>query len=532
MSIDAQIAPSGRALVTVGKGTTIMVLSTVLLFLFSFIGRVAVARAFTVASWGDFSLGLALTGFLSIVAILGLHQAIARTLAFEQDPGVRRNIIRWGLLLTVSSAIISSATVYFLAGPLAQLFDAARSSQLTLVFQLFSVTVGFTLLSLFLAAIFQGFEDAGPNAVFNQVVNPGLFVLFVFLFLFLHLGFLGALLGYVLSNAIALLAFVWYTVRKLPQLLPRVGTVPMGFPSDLGKLSVALWGVTSLAFVTAYADTLILGVFWPAVTVGYYSSAMTLARLILVGSGALTFIYLPVASRLTRTQDFETIRTTYVTAARWTIAVTFPLFLIFAAVPSTSLGVVFGKNYEPGAVALSLLAWGAFISIMVGPVNACLAGMAYARTLLITSSVAALLNIAVSFALIPALGLIGAAIAWTFSRILFTAMGSRALWRSDRITPFRRTLTLPLVVSMAIGIPAFAILQLVHGPWWMIFPLFGIAAAIFPLAVLLTKTLDPGDLMVIRAIEKYLNIRLPALRNFFERFLVEEEHPLLPPVAK
>ncbi len=91
-----------------------MVVGTVFFFLLSFIGRVAVARHLSVEEFGDFNLGLALAGLVSLVALLGLHQAVARTLAENRDPAARRRVIRWAASITVVTALLSSALVFVL----------------------------------------------------------------------------------------------------------------------------------------------------------------------------------------------------------------------------------------------------------------------------------------------------------------------------------------------------------------------------------------------------------------------------------
>ena len=62
---------------------------------------------------------------------------------------------------------------------------------------MFSVTIGLTLLCTFIASIFQGFEDTVPNAWINQAVQPGAFLVFVYIFFYFHLQLTAALLAWV-----------------------------------------------------------------------------------------------------------------------------------------------------------------------------------------------------------------------------------------------------------------------------------------------------------------------------------------------
>ena len=454
-----------------------MVFGTMALLLLNFIGRVYTARHLSLEEFGDFNLGLALAGLLALVALVGLHQAMARTIAENPDPAVRRRIIRWAAGITAVTALASSALVYFFAGSIASLFSPGASAQLTVVFQLFSVTIGLTLLCTFLASIFQGFEDTVPNAWLNQAVQPAAFVVFVVIFFAFHLALEGALLAWVISNVVTFVGLIVYSLRRLPHHLPS-GRAAGELPSGLLSLSFALWGVTTLTYVTAYIDTLILGAFRPETQVGIYSAMMTLARLILVVSAAVTYIFLPVAARLKGLGDMDTLGKMFVTTTRWIMVFTLPILFLFVILPTDSITTVFGASYTPGAAALVLITVGALISVIFGPVNAALAGMGATRPLLISTGISAGANVALSFALIPTFGLMGAAVAWTVARILYPATAAGALYSAERIHPFHSSLLRPLAVSLAIGVPLFIAVLLVPHPAWLVFPLYFVGLAI------------------------------------------------------
>ncbi len=507
------------AIDSLGRGTIVMVFGTFALLLLNFIGRVYIARHLSVTQFGDFNLGLALTGLLALVALVGLHQAMARTIAENPDPALRRRIIRWAAAITGVTAFTSSALVFYFAGSIASFFDPAQSGPLTLVFQLFSVTVGLTLLCTFLASIFQGFEDTVPNAWLNQAVQPAAFVVFVFVFFYFHLDLESALLAWTASYGVTFVALLVYSIRRLPKHLPRGPLPHRDLPPGLLGLSFALWGVTTLTFVTAYVDTLILGVFWPELDVGIYSAVMTLARLILVVSAAVTYIFLPVAARLTGVGDTKTLGETFVTTTRWMMVFTVPIFLIFAILPTDSITTVFGPNYVGGAEALVLITVGALISILFGPVNAALAGAGATRPLLISTGISALSNIVLSLALIPKYGLMGAAIAWTVARVLYPATASLAFcWRVG-IQPFHRSLVYPLTLSLAVGIPLFVGILFVPHPYWIVFPLYFVGVALCIGAVLVTRSVEEGDFVACRAAERLVGRPLPWLRHLLERSL-------------
>jgi O-antigen/teichoic acid export membrane protein len=524
--VEAEASNHTSAIDSLGRGTSVMVLGTIALLLLNFIGRVYAARNLTVAQFGSFNLGLALAGLLALVALLGLHQAMARSIAENPDPAARRRIIRWTASITAVTSVSTSVAVYLFAAQIAQLFDPTQQIVLTEVFQFFSVTVGLTLLCTFIASIFQGFEDTVPNAWLNQAVQPASFTVFLVIFFSFHLQLKGALLAWVISNVVTFLALVIYSVRRLPKHI-TTGPSDAPLPQGLFSLSIALWGVTTLTFVTAYVDTLILGAFRPAEQVGIYSAMMLLARLILVVAAAVTYIFLPVAARLSGQRDMRTLNEMFVTTARWMMIFTVPIFFLFTILPHSSIVTVFGSSYTGGDTALELISAGAFVSVLFGPVNAALAGMGVTRPLLLATGISAVANAALSIALIPTYGLLGAAIAWTVARFLYPASAMTGLYETSGIHPFRRSLLVPLGLTLAIGVPLFYGISLVHHPAWLVFPLYFVGLGICIGAVLVTRSVERGDFVACRMAEQVLGRPLPWLRRVLERSLVQ--HGAEPP---
>ncbi|MGC2789536.1 MAG: oligosaccharide flippase family protein [Thermoplasmata archaeon] len=510
----------------VSQGSTVSLIGSVAQLLLTFLAYIIAVRELSVTEWGAYSLGVSVTSLLSLVGLLGLGSAMARSLAYEKDPAERRAIVRWGVGVSTVAAVALSSTVFFAAGPLADLF---HNPALVPVFQLMSVTVGFGIISTAVASIFQGFKDVVPNALINNAANAGLFALFLVLLIEFHVGLPGVVLAYVLAAGISLAILIVYALRRLPRHVEADVPAHPRPKNTLWQYTLAFWGANNLMFITAYADTLILGVFWPSTQVGYYSAAMTLARILLFGSFALAFIILPVMAGLIRDGDHDAIRKIYATSTRWVLVVTIPFFLLFAFAPQASMEFVWGHRYVPGAVALQILVGASFLSSVLGPVNPCLAGLGKAKVLVWTSLVSAVANVALSFLLIPSFGLIGAAVAWGVARALLPLLGLSVLWESYRISSFRRVLLAPLGVALAIGAPTVVLATTFDHSVWIVVPLFFFGAAVYVGAILATRTLTRDDLVLLGGVERILGRPLPQLRQFLNRFI--HENPTAPIVS-
>lgn len=503
-----------EALESVTKGTTFLIVGIVLFLALTFIGRVVAARALPVSQFGDFNLGVSFTTLLSILILLGLNQALARMLAWEHDPGEQRTLIRWAIGVSSVTSTAGSVAVFVFAPQISAFF---HNPSLVPVFELLSVSVGFGAITPVFASIFQGFHDVRPNALFNQIVNPLLFVVFVLLLLYLHLGLTAVVVAYVVADGVAFVGIVAYTIWRLPRLIPSTARGPPRPKPMLWILTVSLWGVASLGFLTGYVDTLILGVFRSATDVGYYSTSITTSRVILLAAQALSYVYLPTSARLSRLNAGDALRSTYLTSTRWMLLLTFPLFLLFVFAPHLTIAALFGRKYEPAALSLQFLAAAAFFSNVAGPVSASLGGLGMARAQLWTSSTAAAANVALSLSLIPVFGIVGATAAWAIARCTYPGLGLVALHRAQGITPFRRVMLVPLGLTLAIGAPVFVLVEYLQlSPWWIV-PLFCFGATVYLLAVILSRSFLPGDLAQITVVERFLRRPLPSVRRFVQR---------------
>lgn len=494
----------------IGRGTLLMVGSTLAFFALNLVARVVAARTLSLDAWGSFNLGVSFTAFLSVVILLGLNNAAARCLVMERNPSGQRAIVRWSLGVSAALSVAASVATYFLASPLAGLF---HQPSLGPVFELLAAAVGLGAITPMLAAVFQGFHDMLPNALFNQVLNPVVFLVGVVGLLLLGWGLEGALVAYLAGNVAAFAASVLYYLARIPRQLPPTVRRP-GRPTPvLWSSSVALWGVGSLAFVTAYADTLLLGAFRPPSAVGLYSTAMALARTLLLAGAALTFIFLPLATHLVREGELGLLRRYYTVASRWILAVSIPLFLLFVLLPSQSVVAIFGPKYLGSTGALQILSITAFASCIIGPSNACLAGLGRDRAQLVSTALSGGANVGLSLLLIPAYGVVGAAVAWGLARALYPAACLWVLHTDYAIHPFRPVFWRPLALTLAVTTPAFlAVRFLVHGSW-VVYPLFFAGLGAYLGSLLLTRSLVEDDLIFVRAAERIFGFRFARLRT-------------------
>ncbi len=499
-----------EGLSTVTRGTLFLLIATLCLIGLNFVSRVLVVRSISDADWNAFSFGLTLATLLSAFGTLGLPNAVARQIPYATSDAERRTIVRATLLIGCGAAIGASVLLYVFAPTIG---TALASPPITVALEFFPIALGSSIVATLIVSVFQGFEDVTPNAVFLQIVSPALYVAFLLVALVAPpkgISYTDALIAYASANAVTLGLVVAYMWRRLPRRLP----VGPRAPEALGRLlrfAAPLFVVSVMTSITGYGDTLVLGIYHES-EIGAYSNALTLARLIQVGISASSFIFLPVAAKFLRQDDARSIRVTYATVTKWMILVSLPLFALFFFLPGASLAFVYGPSYATVVLPLQIVVVGAFLTTMLGPSTTAQVAYGQTRLLAYNAVAAGVTDLALSFALVPAYGYVGAAVAWATANVAFFGMSLGELYYLSDLHPFQRDFLVPLVATaIPVGIALALVPYRLNG---VLLVLIGLGiAALFVLLVLATRSVDDGDRLLLEAIERIVGRPLPWLRR-------------------
>jgi O-antigen/teichoic acid export membrane protein len=500
-----------EGLSTITKGTLFLLVSTLALVGLTFVSRVLIVRNISPTDWSAYSWGLSLGAVLAALGSLGLPNAIARSLPYSRTDAERRSILRTTLWLGGLSSAAVTVVLFLFAVPIG---DSLGSVEIGVGLQYFSIAVGTSIFGGLIASVFQGYEDVTPNALFIQILNPALFVVFLVVASVLPssgLTYRAALLSYALANAVMLGMLVLYTLRYLPRRLPPGPLAPEAVSPYL-RFAAPLLVVTLMFSIVGSGDTLILGIYHPS-DVGSYTVSLTLARLLQIGVTAAAYIFLPVASKFLRQNELGPIATTYTTVTKWLILVSLPLFLLFFFLPSSSLNFVYGPAYSTTVLPLQIVVVGAFATTILGPAPTGQVAFGHANALAVNAVVAGLVDVVVAFALVPTYTYVGAAIAWSAANATYTALSAAQLAASSRVHPFHRHFVVPVVATaVPVGLLLWALHPTIPFGWKL--PVLGLGiAGLFVVLVVVTRSIDEGDRLLLEAVERLLGRPLPFVRR-------------------
>ena len=515
-----------ESLKKVAKGTVIAFVGMLIYMSLGFITRVIIARNTTQSEYGVFSIGFVLLYFFVITSCLGLQVGAPRYIAYFRGKG-ENNKVKCVIFSTVQLSVIASlfcfSLFFFSSDFLTALFHLQQSS----VLKIFALAVPFFVIIEILASIFMGFGRVHEKVYFRDVLMNILKVSFIAFVIILGYSFLEIIYAYLLSIVIGSIAFILYSIKKLPVGITNTdsgaNTDADHVTKDLLLFSLPLLVTYVLSTIFLQMDTLMLGYFKTAAIVGLYNAALPVSQLIPIFMTSLIFIYVPIASQLYSKNLMGEIRSNYAILTKWIFSATFPFFLIIFLFPEVVLNVFFGSAYVQASVVLTLqiLSLGMFTYALLGPNAATLVIIGKTKLNMIDDLIGAITNVSLNIFLIPTLGIVGAAIASAISLSLINILKSVQIFRIHKIHPFTLHYLKPVVTSTLL---IFVIYMLVKNLFssitiWLLILFFLLFSVIYGVCLLITRSLDKEDIMMLQEMEKAAGINATSIKRIMKRFL-------------
>lgn len=403
------------ALTRIGIGSAAIITGFAVGSVIQYLVKVVLARFLGPESYGVFILGFAVLQAAAMFALVGLHRSIPRFLSYyrgEGEESLMREAAATALYIVVPISLAVTAALYLSAPWL----SIAAFSEPALVRPLRMLSLTILPLALFYLVIgfIRGLQNTRYKIYLDDLLLPGLDLLFILAFFAAGYGLMGAVYAYMAALAVTVVAgFRFY--RRLSD---------DGFAGADGemarRLMVFTWPlfvISLLVMASKWIDVLMMGWLLDSVQVGVYEVAFALAGLLSLFLSSLNYMFMPVISELYGRGRIGEILDIYRTSARWIFTLVLPLVAGMVIFPREILVILFGTSYAPGATALAILAVGYFYHVAIGPAGMVLLSLGRTRRFMAGMLVLALVDIGLNLALIPRYGMAGAAVAMTVALV-------------------------------------------------------------------------------------------------------------------
>jgi O-antigen/teichoic acid export membrane protein len=447
-----QATPDGQRIF---RGTMFVMLSRVTSMAAMLVFSIIMARSLGRDVYGLISIAIGVFGIATIVGDLGLNVASTRYTAIHRKKGERGEIIailRASILIKVVSGVALMFVLWLVSPGLEDVFDKPVGRLISLM----ALAIVFNMPASAFQAIIRGHHRLDLYAGCNMVRDITWLTSSVIL-VQVGYGVEGAIIGHVIgqiawfvSNVISY--FVFLHVQATPKDIQKTA-------KKLILFGLPVITVDVMIFVYSWTDTFVIGIFRPTAEVSTYNIAFGMISMIMVFIGSVSTTVFPIISERSIRKDPVELTEHYNRLTRIVSMVVFPVlsFLVFV---QPFVFLVYGKEYLAGVAVLWILAvWGYFRPF--GNMSATmLTALGRQRYVLYATTFVALANLGLNLALVPWIGMIGAAVASTISICAGTVLSVRYLERLEGVRPDVRTPVKMLALSVGAVIP-FSLL--LHG---------------------------------------------------------------------
>jgi O-antigen/teichoic acid export membrane protein len=452
--------------------------------------QILIVRYLSKADYGAWAYVVSLVSLGVSVATFGLDRSITRFIPIYDEEKAYDKL--WGTIVMVAGTILSISfgiilLVYGLHNLLAGTLISNEQAISVLLIMVFGVPIqSMDGLTTGLFAVM-----AKPRAIFfrKSILGPLLRLIVVLLLVFSGASVIFLAAGFVTCGAITVVLygfFLYRTVRR-EGLLDHFSWATLDMPwREVLGFTVPLLASDLLYMVMNTTDAVLVGHYNGAEGVGALRVILPVAHLNLLVFSSFTLLFTPVAARLFARGDTPGIGHLYWHTSAWIAVLTFPIFALTFSLAEPLTVTLFGERYGGSAAYLSVLAIAYYFNAALGFNGLTLKVFGKVWFIVLISVIAAIVNLALNFALVPLYGPLGAAIATASTLVAHNLLKQWGLWRGTGIAFFeRQQARVYLTVALA-AVVLLVLHELLHPPIWVAVPLAAIASLV---VVLMSRNL-------------------------------------------
>lgn len=491
-------------------GTLLVVIGTAMGMGFEFLTRLLIIRNSSPAEYGLFALGYAVFSVTILIATLGFHEGLSRQTAYLLGKGRASEAmnIPWNALWIVALwSVVLAGLGYAFSSDLAGTF---RNRALDDVFRLFFVAMPFFAVVIIIATAFRGRGNVSAKILLHDLMLNGTKLAVVGGLILAGGSFLGLITGYVaVYPLVAVVAFVFFA--------KSFGRGSGSSKKELVLISLPVLGISLLYLGIAWSDTIILGLFRGAAEAGLYTGAADVGRLLRVVVTSSAFVYAPIAANLFGQGKISELRVVYATVTKWLLLVSVPAGMLIMLFPRAVLKILYGADYAVAAPVLSIITLGLLVSTAFGPAASTLVALGRTGNALAAFLLGFAVNVVLNLILIPPYGIIGAAVASAVGFSVVALILVMLVQKRIKVHAFARSHVSIVLTGAFLGAVFYLVVRHVLGLSPSIPAVIAVSVlylAFYFVLLILTKSFDDNDLMLLHNVERRLKVDLSGLRKF------------------
>ncbi len=378
------------------------------------------------AFWAALSLFLILETVSKFGSDTGTVYFVSRYLALGRRADVAVTLRR-SVTTVVTGGILVGGALFVFAPWVSSTVLGHHTVDSVPLLRIFAVAMPLIAAYDILLSASRGFGSMSPTVLVDKIGVAALQPLLIVVLLATGVGAERIVGGWTIPYVLGVVAAYFFLRRRLRSL--RSTGVKTG-SRDLRREFYSYTAPRAVAGVCQSAlarlDVVLISALRSPGEAAIYAAVTRFLVLGQLGVVAVQQAMSPKIGQLLAREDLDSARAVYQTATAWLVALSWPVYLMFAVYGVTVLDVL-GRGYAAaGASVVTLLAVGMLFSAASGPVDTLLLMSGRSARSLFNRIFALVVNVAVDLVLIPHLGIRGAAIGWA---VALVAVNTTALFQ-------------------------------------------------------------------------------------------------------
>jgi O-antigen/teichoic acid export membrane protein len=470
---------------------------------FHALNQIITARLLGPAAFGLFGIGWTILQVVIAFSTLGLHHGVVRFGSMERnsDRVLLKAILQQSLSFTFLASTAAGVILFILTPWLAN--DIYHKPELIITFRIIAFAIPFMAGLRVAAAATRISQNMVYSTVTEDIGRPAISLILFIGFFVLGYRLIGALWALTIS---AVIAFLW-ALAYLARLYPGSLLLPLDLRSNWKELLIfsiptALTGL--FTYFGNQLDRIFVGIYLKSSDMGVYEAMAQVSILFVIVLRAFNGIFAPMIADLYQKGEVIRLERIYRISTKWALYISMPIFLIILIIPGNLMQVVFGGDYRTDTLPLVILAAGQLVNVGTGAVGYLLIMTGRQNRWLVYSFLMVVVSIVSSIKLIPAWGLIGAAISSSIAVILVFSLGLLDVYRSLRLWPYDHRFVKGIGAFLSAGIAGWLISNLDIGNYTLKLLVVGVAVGVVFVVVLLMLGFDDEDYEVFQILRRKL----------------------------
>jgi O-antigen/teichoic acid export membrane protein len=490
-----------RTLGQISRHSAVFFSGTLFTMAAGYLVKVYVARVLGAEQLGLYALGMTLVSLTQLLGTLGLQGTAARYVAVYSATGnlneLRGFLTRSVGIVVFLNLVLSLGLIFSGRWISRNLYHAPDLAQ---YIPLFAGLAVLGALNVFYCQVLAGFKEITKRTVITNFVGSPLVIALTVVLLALGTGMWGYLAAQIIGAAVVVTQLVMVAWKLTPAAARFSFAALPPLDSEIKSFTAAVFGMNVVDCLGSQADKILLGLYLNARVLGIYVLASTLSAFIPIILQSVNQIFAPVIADLHAQGRQDVLEKLFQTLTKWVLGLTLPLgcVIIIFALPLMRL---FGPDFAAGWPVLVIGAIGQLVNCGVGSVGYLLLMSGNQKKLVKVQFAMAGVSVLMNVALIPALGIVGAALAAACVNAGGNLWNLYEVRKVLRIYPYNRSyyaLLIPTVFAVVAVVLLRSWTASIAHEWLAILLALVLSYAVFG-GLAIAYALDPDDRTLARS---------------------------------